>query len=172
MEIKSVQAMNAASRLHEGQRYGEFPYVRHLAHVVIVLTQFGFIDEDLLAAAWLHDSIEDADISSETIAASFGVYVADLVAAVTDGKGKNRAERHAVSFRRMASFPDSIIIKLADRIANVESSIAGDRRLFGMYAKEYPEFRAKLYTASLSVDGCRTRIAGMWSYLHDLLESS
>lgn len=164
-----VRAMNIACSVHAKQQYGKYPYVRHLAHVALVLAQCGFADDDFLSAAWLHDSIEDAGLTQEEIGIEVGGFVASLVWAVTDGKGKNRAERHAASFRRMVAFPQSIIIRLADRIANVESSIESDRRLLGMYRKEYPEFRAKLYAASLGVDGCRTRIAGMWSYLDDLL---
>ena len=171
MEDKVIKAMDAACRWHEGQRYGEFPYVRHLAHVALVCAEFGFTDSDYIAAAWLHDSIEDAAVLRATLGREFGDRVAALVSAVTDGKGRNRAERHEQSFTRMLEYPDAIILKLADRIANVESSIVSSNNLLRMYAKEYPEFRERLYAASLRIDGCRTRIAAMWSYLHELIPS-
>src|SRR5688500_8359297 len=129
MSENLVAAMNAAHRLHASQRYGEFPYVRHLAHVALVLAQFGFTDDDWLAAAWLHDSVEDNRATYAEIKRQFSDRVLSLVAAVTDGQGANRKERHEQSFARMADYPDAIILKLADRIANVESSLASDGKL-------------------------------------------
>lgn len=169
-ETNYIDAMNFACRAHADQCYGEFPYARHLAHVALVLAQFGFTDDEWLAAAWLHDSIEDTLTSRVDLQALFGERVALLVEAVTDGGGRNRRARHEQSFARMAEYPDAIILKLADRIANVESSLAMQNDgLLGMYAREHSEFIARLYEASLSVEGCQTRIAAMWSHLNRLV---
>lgn len=168
-----VNAMNFACRAHADQCYGEFPYVRHLAHVALVLAQFGFADEDWLAAAWLHDAREDTLASRDDIEGLFGERVALLVEAVTDGEGRNRRARHEQSFARMAEYPDAIVLKLADRIANVESSqVAGNDGLLEMYAREHDEFCERLLSLSLKIDGCGTRVAAMWSHLNALLAQS
>lgn len=165
-----VRAMDLACDAHTGQTYGTRPYVRHLAHVESVLLRFSFSDYDLLAAAWLHDTIEDTSVSYLQITEQFGDNVALLVYAVTDGEGTNRRERKAASYAKMVKYPRAIILKLADRVANTESSLVSGDQLIGMYRKEYPAFREKLYAVSLG-DGnadCRTRVAALWSYLHDI----
>lgn len=167
---RHVAAMNFACLAHAGQNYGEAPYVRHLAHVESVLQRFSFPDFDLLSAAWLHDCIEDAGISWRTLDERFGEQIAMLVFAVTDGEGANRRERKAASYAKMVDLPRSIILKLADRIANVESSMANDNGLMQMYRKEYQPFREKLLDASFANANCGTRVASMWSYLSGLME--
>lgn len=169
---KQIKAMNFGCSVHGSQAYGKHSYVRHLAHVESVLLRFGFDDPALLSAAWLHDSIEDANVTWRQLDEMFGEEVAMLVFAVTDGEGANRKERKAASYAKMRDYPRAIILKLADRIANVESSMIDNGSLLGMYAKEYPAFRATLRTASF-VDAnadCATRLAGLWSYLDGLLE--
>lgn len=165
-----VRAMDFACDAHASQRYGTRPHIRHLAHVEGVLLRFNFSDYDLLAAAWLHDAIEDAGVTHSEIARRFGDGVALLVFAVTDGEGANRRERKAASYAKMIKYPKAIILKLADRVANTESSLVSGDHLIGMYRKEYPAFREKLYAASLGEANadCRTRVAALWSYLHDI----
>lgn len=153
-----------ALEAHDGQRYGDHPYIDHLADVVRVLRRFGFFDDDLMTAAWLHDSVEDAGVLLADIATQFGDDVAALVYAVTDGEGKNRRERKTESYRKMAERPRAIILKLADRIANVESSIQNNGGLLQMYRKEHSMFVEKLQ--ALSPPESRD----MWEYLAKLLE--
>ena len=51
-----------AIKAHGEQRYGDLLYAAHLAAVEEVLLRFGFRDEALLNAAWLHDVVEDTEI--------------------------------------------------------------------------------------------------------------
>jgi (p)ppGpp synthase/HD superfamily hydrolase len=71
---------------HKNQKYGSEPYSVHLEAVVENLKQHGVYDEEVIAAAWLHDSIEDQDVTYEDIDRAFGRRVADLVHAVTTPK--------------------------------------------------------------------------------------
>lgn len=161
---RQIRAMNFACEVHASQKYGPYPYVRHLAHVEQVLRRFGFEYEwDLMEAVWLHDSLEDTSVTWKQLDETFGEVVAMLVFAVTDGEGKNRRERKEASYAKMRDLPRAIILKLADRIANVESSLAGNRELLGMYAKEHESFRSHLHAISPN----ETNV--MWGYLNGLL---
>lgn len=158
-----ISVQDFAANAHKGQTYGEHPYIRHLADVESVLRRFGFQDNDLLTAAWLHDSVEDAGVSIHDITSRFGLDVAILVYAVTDGKGKNRKERKAVSYRKMVDRPRAIILKLADRIANVENSLNNNSGLLQMYRKEHPLFCEKLRRFS------PPETEEMWMHLESIL---
>lgn len=139
------QARDCAIRWHGSQRYGEHPYVVHLDAVATVLIRFGYLDQKLLAAAYLHDTIEDAAIDPSAITAFFGEKVTELVVAVTNPPGKNRKERLLQTYRKLQKFPDAINLKLADRIANVEASfldweVHGRSKHYLMYRNEFQTF--------------------------------
>lgn len=75
-----------AARRHEGQRRKDdaTPYFVHTARVALVIAaRFGIDDDEVLAAAYLHDTIEDTDTDYDDIAERFGRPVADLVVALT-----------------------------------------------------------------------------------------
>lgn len=144
----ALQAAEAlAATAHKDQMYGDKPYTFHLAHVVEVLMRFKVTDENILVAGWLHDTVEDTDTTVFHITAMFGARVADLVHRVTNEEGKNRRERHEKTYPKIQADDDAITLKLADRIANIEASLALDPDKLKMYAKEYKGFRDKLYKA-------------------------
>jgi (p)ppGpp synthase/HD superfamily hydrolase len=123
-----VRAKRFATEVHEGQRYGEAPYTSHLSSVVQVLVDAGVQDEHVLAAGWLHDVLEDTDTAPMGLVRLFGVRVMWLVQSCT-GEGRTRKERIATIYRRIRAHPDAAIVKLADRIANVEAAGPGSRHL-------------------------------------------
>jgi guanosine-3',5'-bis(diphosphate) 3'-pyrophosphohydrolase len=145
MELTSTEraARTYAELAHGDQKYGDKPYHTHLRAVREVLVEFGYTDDDHLAAAWLHDVLEDTATSSAQLESIFGPAVTGLVYAVT-GVGKNRKERNATAFARMVTHPGAIILKLADRIANAEACAKGHDHRLEMYRKEHPGFKAKL----------------------------
>lgn len=163
MDSLAIQAAQAfASVKHEGQKYGDTePYTKHLAHVAEVLLRFKFDDEDLIVAAWLHDSVEDTDATITQIEMMFGRRVADIVGRVTNEPGKNRKERHAKTYPKIQKSMDATTIKLADRIANVESSVEASSDKLGMYRKEHEAFKALLHK-----DGVHD---AMWRHLDFLI---
>lgn len=140
-------ARDFAIEAHGEQRYGEHPYVTHLAAVRDVLIEFGCAEQTFLICAWLHDTIEDTTVTREQLDAKFGTVVAWYVYAVT-GIGKNRDERNRVAYTKMKLCPESILLKLADRIANMRSAKATRPDLFAMYAREYTTFSRELRPAT------------------------
>jgi guanosine-3',5'-bis(diphosphate) 3'-pyrophosphohydrolase len=168
-----LAAVKLGTEAHAQQRYGDAPYTVHLAHVENALVRFGFTDPHLLAAAWLHDAVEDnTGVSLHEINLKVGLIVALLVEAVTDCDGETREERKRESYRWMRGRPEAIPVKLADRIANLEASRLTNSDKLAMYQKEYGEFRKQLYHASLTIGSTNIRVRAMWSYLDDLLASA
>lgn len=123
--------------------------------MVDVLKRFGYSGK-YIVAGYLHDVIEDAGISYNDIRVHFGVEVVEIVYCVTDELGRNREERKAKTLPKTASNNDAIIVKLADRIANIEH---GGK--VGMYAKEHSEFKSYLYKPGICNE--------MWEHLEKLI---
>lgn len=152
-----------ASALHadRGQVYDGQPYSVHLQEVVDVLLRFDHIDKSLLAAGYLHDAVEDTGIDLLTVELLFGPKVKNLVSALTDEPGENRKIRKAATYPKIKATEGALIIKLADRIANVEHGIATKNvRMQKMYRKEYDEFSQNLRTLG--------QLEEMWGHLQSL----
>jgi len=133
------EALMVAKLAHGSQIYGDiFPYEKHLIDVIDVMTRFELPMKYKIAGA-LHDVLEDCDVSYNKIKDYFGEDVAEIVYCVTDELGRNRKERKAKTLPKIASNPDAVIVKLADRIANIQHGGKVD-----MYAKEYSNFRDTL----------------------------
>jgi len=140
-----------AQMAHGSQQYGTVgPYSVHLEDVERVLAQYTQSD-DLKAAAWLHDVIEDTEYKSLE-GHGFPDYVVELVQAVTDEPGKNRKERKAATYKKIIDVPDAVVLKLADRIANVEACRKNNNNpnLLAMYRSEHPAFLAALRDAPVT----------------------
>ncbi len=119
------KAYEFAKKAHEGHtRYSGEPYFIHPSAVAKHLAELG-MDSRTIAAALLHDAIEDAMATPEEVETLFGSEVLFLVEGVTKlGKHKYQGgERHAESLRRLlvATSADIrvLIIKLADRYHNM-----------------------------------------------------
>ncbi|HEX2792294.1 MAG TPA: HD domain-containing protein [Candidatus Paceibacterota bacterium] len=119
------KAYEFAKKAHDGHaRYSGEPYFIHPAAVARHLAELG-MDAETIAAALMHDAIEDAKATSEEVEREFGPEVLFLVEGVTKlGKHKYQGgERHAESLRRLlvATSADVrvLIIKLADRYHNM-----------------------------------------------------
>ena len=148
------KAIEYARKFHEGQMYSDvYGYVRHLEMVYDVLIRFGFTNVIILASSWLHDIIEDTIVSYHTVKVEFGFDIAEAVYGVTDELGRNRKERKAKTYPKIRANINSLILKLADRIANVEfgaSGVFGDPSKTKMYREEQAEFEKELGFKELS----------------------
>ena len=84
---KSNKAKLFAELIHTNQfdKAGQ-PYVNHLAFVADLLSDE---NDDVIATAWLHDSVEDTDVSLNDISELFGSVIADSVNAITKRQGEN-----------------------------------------------------------------------------------
>jgi (p)ppGpp synthase/HD superfamily hydrolase len=94
----------------------------------------------MLAAAWLHDTVEDTGVTIVDIQAEFGNEVAELVGWLTDvstPEQGNRAVRKAIDREHTAMAPAAAAtVKLADLIANSRSIIAHDPAFARVYLEE------------------------------------
>lgn len=124
------KAIAKALELHQGQTRkgdGEKPYIVHPLEVGFIAARYD-IREDLLAAAILHDTVEDCGYQLEELEKEFGTRVKDLVAALSEDKSiKDWAERKAENLIRLAENQDAYYIKSADALANMQSLIAAIR---------------------------------------------
>ncbi len=122
------KAFNFAYSLHEGQyRASGEPYIAHPVAVAGLLRDLGG-SSAMIAAGFLHDIIEDTDITSEQLAEEFGPEVQQLVEGVTKLSKFNfssKTEQQAENFRRMflamAQDIRVIVVKLADRLHNMRT---------------------------------------------------
>src|ERR671919_219481 len=81
-----------AVAMHGGQlrKYSDKPYVVHLDAVVSILRSFGITGPAVLAAAYLHDTVEDTKATIQDIYDSFGEQIAELVYWLTDAEQGRR----------------------------------------------------------------------------------
>jgi guanosine-3',5'-bis(diphosphate) 3'-pyrophosphohydrolase len=122
MEIVLRAAAFAAEKHRNQRRKDEeaSPYINHPVQVAHILVQADIEDPEVLAAALLHDTIEDTNTSLEELEIVFGYEIAGIVNECTDNKKLNKLERkqaqidHAAHISRKAQ-----LVKLADKIANV-----------------------------------------------------
>lgn len=139
------RARDFAADAHNGQKYGDEPYIFHPEKVRSILLWMGVDDPELHAAALLHDVLEDTPVKYHSIREAFGMRVAEAVYAVTDELGRNRHERRQKTLPKTAASADGRILKLADRIANVEHSVkTGNERMLALYRNEQPEFQSAI----------------------------
>ena len=122
------EAYETAEQAHKGQkrRSGE-PYITHPVAVADILADLR-MDGATIAAAILHDVVEDTIVSNEVVAERFGKEIAEIVDGVTkldQIQFRNRQEAQAESFRKMllAMVRDIrvIMVKLADRVHNMRT---------------------------------------------------
>lgn len=181
-----LAARRFAVASHGDQTYGpDLPYEYHLEKVREVARRLvteemldwaGVSVEDFIIALWLHDIVEDTPVTLEQITALWGQSVRRMVWSVTDAQGKNRHERkwgtagEPGPMRKLATCRGGLLVKLCDRIANVEAAVAGDEKLthrrngksyLDTYRKEQQDFR------SLRTGGAADPL---WDHLERLLK--
>lgn len=154
---------------HAGKTWAAgLPYDEHLERVASTVFAWSTalpeeVRNNLVAAAWLHDSVEDTSMTLDMIEQELGSEVRALVWAVTDEPGANRAERHTRTFPKTKNVPYAVVLKLADRIVNVEANLQNRGGFYSMYRKEHAVFRAALYNPAL------TYLEPMWRHLDKIM---
>jgi guanosine-3',5'-bis(diphosphate) 3'-pyrophosphohydrolase len=117
-----LEALGFAAAKHEGHtRKGQnsSPYIHHPIDVAVRLARAGVSDPAVLAAALLHDVVEDTDATLAEVGERFGSRVRDLVDAVTDDKGLPQRERkRQQELHAPALPPGAKLIKIADKTSN------------------------------------------------------
>ena len=134
-ELLSARAQRFAMDKHASvchlSRYTGEPYSAHLASVAGYIGDVKKVTEEMVAAAWLHDVLEDvSSVTRSELEAEFGSIVASLVEQLTDvsrPEDGNRSARKAKDRDHLAqASPEAQTIKLADLLDNAASILACD----------------------------------------------
>ena len=132
-------ATQAHADAGQRRKYTDEPYIVHPAAVAELVRSVSD-DDALLAAAWLHDTVEDTPTTLADIDTLFGARVASLVEMLTasaPASAKNRAARKLAHFRHTASAsPEAQTIKLADIIDNTRAIVRFDPHFARIYLVE------------------------------------
>jgi (p)ppGpp synthase/HD superfamily hydrolase len=161
-------AISLAEFVHEDQFYGDKKYIAHLRDVASIMedwidnpglsniSMFDLYDDlvDVFIIAYLHDSIEDTNLNLKTIENLFGQFVAECISLLTDPKLKNRKERKKASHEKLSKVKDkyqlALVVKAADRLANVRACINSKDDRIDMYREEYLEFKTAVFREGLN----------------------
>jgi (p)ppGpp synthase/HD superfamily hydrolase len=150
-------ALDFAADAHGDQKVpgSGFPYVVHLTKVALEMVLTCQVEKDLdanlaIQCAILHDCVEDAGVTRESLEERFGPQVAAGVMALTKNPDLPKKERMADSLKRLKKEPSEVrAVKMADRITNLEPPPAhwpGEKRR--RYADEALEILEALRGAS------------------------
>jgi len=157
-----------AEKAHAGQtrKYTGRAYIEHPARVAQAVWRLEGSTPEMVAAAWLHDVVEDTSVGLEDIRNLFGNGVADLVGWLTNpSKGMNlpRAERKRIDREHLAKTPHEAkiikILDLLDNLSEMEDAPAGFKRLYGeeslllaqAIGDAEPEIKSKIVAAAAAL---------------------
>jgi hypothetical protein len=129
LAAKAAAAADRAAECHrDQQRSNGEPYLVHPIRVALsAMLEFDRTDVDFIVAALLHDVLEDAGVTSESISESFGEAVARLVSALTrTTEGHRLADKRQDPYVQglVAAGPDAILLKLLDKLDNLRDSLS------------------------------------------------
>jgi (p)ppGpp synthase/HD superfamily hydrolase len=158
-----LKAEMFATLKHSGQKrkYTGEDYIIHPKSVVnIIVVNSSHYTDDMLCAAWLHDTVEDTDTSLKEIEDSFGIIVSSYVSALTDNFNlSSRVERKNDTKKRMSLATSDIhTIKLADLIDNSYSILRYDSKFAITYIKEMKELLPYLSKGDKNLFAFATKI--------------
>ena len=147
------RAMEYAAQCHIGTNhtYDGHPYTIHLKMVYDFGCKYSYLlkKEEIdtaLAACWMHDTIEDTRQTYNDVKNHFGTDIAEVVYAVTNEKGRTRAERaNEKYYKGIRENEIATFVKLCDRLANATYSLNNNQRMLDTYRNEMPHFCQTIY---------------------------
>jgi hypothetical protein len=169
VERAKIYAVQSHSRINHRLKYTLQPYDAHLKAVADLVASVTD-DPETIAAAWLHDTVEDTPTTFEDLAQNFGADVTQLVMELTDvskPSDGNRTARKEIDRRHLAlASPRAKTVKLADVIVNSLDICKHDERFGRVYITEMlallevlHEGDATLYNrAERAVDKCTRKL--------------
>ena len=131
-----------AQHAHRNQKrkYTDEPYFVHCAGVAMILQRYGYDDENILAAAYLHDVVEDTEYTLVHIKEFFNETIAQLVEEVSDPSKPsdgNRATRKQIDLDHLTlASKEGGIIKCADILHNCQSIFEYDPNFARVFIPE------------------------------------
>ena len=165
------KALAFSAEKHTKQRRKDIdktPYINHPISLANILAQRWVIDENVLCAAILHDTIEDTETTVDELQEHFGEKITSIVLEVTDDKSLEKSVRKQKQVEHAATIShEAKLVKLADKIANITDIIntppadwSGDRK------KEYFEW------AKAVVDNLRGAHQGLEKDFDELIHKA
>lgn len=135
--VQKAKSFSAGKHGQQTRKYDGAPYTTHLDAVVSILKRHGITEPVVLAAAYLHDTVEKTDTSVREIIDLFGTDVAKLVYWLTDDDRSNRKVRKLMSAWRLSRAPwEAKLIKLADLVENTRHIVEHDAEAAPRYILE------------------------------------
>ena len=132
-------ATAAHAAIGQKRKYSGDDYIVHPQRVAAIVEKHGGSDE-MIAAAWLHDTVEDTDVTPDLITKMFGDNVADIVEGLTDvslPSDGNRAKRKSIDRMHSANAStESQFVKCADIIDNSWDIAENDLSFAKIYKSE------------------------------------
>lgn len=119
------KAAEFAKRAHDGvyRKGTQIPYITHPMETAAIVTAFTN-EPEMIAAALLHDVIEDAGATKEELEEKFGSRVAFLVESESEDKSRSWMERKGTTVEHLKSATrDEKILALADKLSNIRSTV-------------------------------------------------
>ena len=118
------RALAFAAHKHRDQRRKDAeasPYINHpIALAEVLAGEGGIADAEVLAAALLHDTIEDTATTADELRAEFGARIAAMVEEVTDDQSLPKADRKRLQIEHAPALSAGAkLVKLADKICNL-----------------------------------------------------
>jgi myo-inositol-1(or 4)-monophosphatase len=146
MESVFEKAVAFAFKAHEGQtRKDGSLYILHPLEVAVIVGTMTS-DEEILAAAVLHDTVEDTAVSAEDILVNFGERVAELVAHETEDKRPDMKPSDSWKIRKVESLEvlknsgiDSKMLWLGDKLSNMRSLVKDYDRIGNAVFEKFNE---------------------------------
>ncbi|MCE9548454.1 MAG: HD domain-containing protein [Planctomycetia bacterium] len=138
-----IEAAQFAAEAHRGQlrKYNGRPFIEHPGRVAARVTVSPIANEVTVSAAWLHDVVEDTEVTLDTISGTFGAKIANLVDELTNPSKQHpnlrRAERKAMDRTHIASASNEAkCIKLIDRSDNIRDMTGAEPTFLRLYIDE------------------------------------
>ena len=158
------RALKYAMVWHSGtnRKYTGEPYICHPIRVSAIVSVYTE-DPEVRAAAYLHDVLEDCDVTEHDVGGQFGDRVRSMVVALSNMYKGSRAERHRLYNEQLAASPAEVqTIKLADTLDNVDRIAVFDSRVAATQIAEKIECLGVALTKGHSDLWCRVlrRILG------------
>ncbi len=168
-------ATEAHGRINHLRKYTGQPYQVHLKAVaqrVSTVTD----DEEVIAAAWLHDTVEDTPATFEDIEREFGSRVRQLVAELTDvsrSSDGNRAARKQIDRQHLQqACPEAKSVKLADLIDNCVDICRNDERFGRVFLQEMAQLLPFLKEGDQRLYSKAVKLVDKWSARWNLTNST
>lgn len=163
IERARLFATAAHAAVGQVRKYSGEAYIHHPKRVAAMVQNLGHLSANAVAAAWLHDVLEDTKVHKLTMAEEFGLDVTGMVLELTnvEKSAGNRRERFQMNLERLRNCsPEAATIKLADIIDNTGSIVKHDPRFAEVYLAEKEQVLMALRHGSLP----------LWQQAHEIVE--